>query len=290
MNANKTYLVVGASGTVGSLIATTLAAQGAQVRGTTSKPPGVGTRNGIEYVHVDLGTGAGVREAFEGVDRAFLLAPPGYADQQKLLSPLVAEAARRKLSKVVLMSAMGANAADTPFRRVEIELEKSGVAYNIIRPNWFMQNFNTFWLQGINEQGKILLPVGQAKASFIDARDIAAVAARLLTSDDANGRDFDLTGPQPLDHGAVARILSQETGRSIAYQEIEPDVLRKGLLAGGVPADYAEFLLVILGILKQGYAERTTDAVRELLGREPIRFEQYARDQRAAWNPVRRAA
>ena len=184
---------------------------------------------------------------------------------------------------------MGANAADTPFRRVEQELEQSGLRYNIIRPNWFMQNFNTFWLAGIRDNGKIQLPVGTAKTSFIDARDIADVATRLLVADGVDNRDFDLTGPTALDHDAVARILSEATGRKVTYEEIEPDVLRKGLLAGGVPADYTEFLLVILGFLKQGYAERTTTAVRELIGRDPIAFERYARDNRAAWTEAKAA-
>ena len=286
----KTFLVVGASGSVGSGIVQALVAQGHAVRATTHRRDNVGRKGAVETVLLDLAGGEGTREVFEGVERAFLLAPPGYADQHRLLSPLVAEAARRKLEKVVLMTAMGADAADTPFRRVEQELERSGLRYHIVRPNWFMQNFNTFWLQGINAQGKILLPAGRAKASFIDARDIAAVAVRLLTVDDLGDGAFDITGAEALDHDQVASILSAETGRKITYEEIAPDVLRKGLLAAGVPADYAGFLLVILGFLAQGYAERTTGSVRELLGREPIAFRQYARDHRAAWNPTRKAA
>jgi len=283
------YLVVGASGTVGSGIARSLVDSGARVRATTSRRQAAAFRDGIEWVHANLATGEGVASAFDGVDRAFILVPPGYADQHAIASPLVAEAARRKLDKVVLMTAMGANAAETPFLRVERELAASGVAYNIVRPNWFMQNFQTFWVQGINEQGKILLPVGQARASFIDARDIAAVAVRLLTTHDQDGKDFDLTGPQALDHDAVARILSEVSGRKIEYREIEPATLRQGFLAGGVPADYAEFLLVILDYLRQGYAERTTDAVKRLTGRDPISFEQYARENRAAWKVAKAA-
>ena len=283
------YLVIGASGTVGSKIVQSLVRDGLDVRATTHRKEAVGRKDGVERVYFDLATGEGVAQLFEGVDRAFLLAPPGYADQYKLLSPLVAEARRRKLDKVVLMTAMGANVADTPFRRVEQELEASGLRYNIIRPNWFMQNFNTFWLAGIRDQGKILLPVGTAKTSFIDARDIADVATRLLVTDGVDNRDFDLTGPAALDHDEVARIVSKATGRKVAYEEIEPDVLRKGLLAGGVPADYTEFLLVILGFLKQGYAERTTTAVRDLIGREPLPFAQYARDHTAAWTQAKAA-
>lgn len=289
-NTMSKYLVIGASGTVGAGIVQQLTGQGHAVRATTHRKEAVGTRGNVETVLVDLATGAGVDAAFNGIDGAFLLAPPGYADQQKLLSPLVAAARRAKVGKVVLMTAMGANAADTPFRRVEEELAASGAPFNVIRPNWFMQNFQTFWVHGINANGTIALPAGTAKTSFIDARDIAAVATRLLTTHDQDGRDFDLTGPESLTHADVARILSAETGRKIGYQDIEPDVLRKGLLAGGVPADYTEFLLVILGFLKQGYAERTTDTVEKLIGRKPIAFAQYAKDQRQAWNPVKAAA
>ncbi len=285
----KKYLVIGASGTVGSQIVQSLVRDGLDVRATTHRKEAVGKKDGVERIYLDLATGEGIAQAFEGVDRAFLLAPPGYADHYKLLSPLVAEARRRKLDKVVLMTAMGANAADTPFRRVEQDLEMSGLRYNIIRPNWFMQNFNTFWLAGIRDHGKIQLPVGSAKASFIDARDIADVATHLLVADGVDNRDFDLTGPAAIDHDDVARIISQATGRTVAYEEIEPEVLRKGLLAGGVPADYTEFLLAILSFLKQGYAERTTNTVRELLGREPLPFERYARDQRAAWTQAKAA-
>ena len=284
------YLVVGASGTVGSQIVQSLVAQGHQVRATTSRPAAAGKQGNVETVALNLATGEGLAAAFNGVDGAFLLAPPGYADQQKLLGPLVAEAQRVKLGKVVLMTAMGANAADTPFRRVEEQLAASGVAYNIIRPNWFMQNFQTFWVHGINAEGKIALPAGTAKTSFIDAGDIAAVAVRLLTTHDQDNKAFDLTGPEALTHDQVAQVLSKETGRTITYQDIDPDVLRKGLLAGGVPADYTEFLLVILGFLKQGYAERTTGEVKALLGREPVSFAQYARNARAAWEPQRKVA
>ncbi len=280
----KKVLVFAASGLVGSALVKQLVASGVPVRAATSRADAAGTREGVEWVHADLATGSGLAAAFAGVRRAFLIAPPGHADQYRVLSPAVEEAKRAGLEKVVLMTAMGANAVETtPFRRVERELEQSGLAWNIIRPNWFMQNFQTFWLHGILNQGKILLPAGTAKTSFIDARDISAVAFRLLTTDDQDNRDFDLTGPAAIDHAEVARIITRVSGRAVAYEEITPDTLRQGLLGAGLPADYTEFLLVILDFLKQGYAERTTDAVRNLTGREPIAFARYAQDNVEAW-------
>jgi uncharacterized protein YbjT (DUF2867 family) len=272
-------LVVGASGTVGSELAHLLTAQGEGVVKVTSRVP-----TATDQIQLDIVSRIGLQDAFGGVDRAFLLSPPGHVNQDELLAPLIDEARERGLKKVVLMSAMGANADDNaPLRKAERRLEASGLPYNIIRPNWFMQNFNTFWIQGILQQGKIFLPVGTAKGSFIDARDIAAVAAKLLTSDSFANRDFDLTGPAALDHDAVAAILSRETGRSITYEDIPPAAMLDGLLTAGVPRPYAEFLILILGFFKAGYSERTTDAVAQILGRAPGTFEQYAKDYRAAW-------
>jgi len=287
----KTYLVVGASGTVGSCVVQGLVGHGEEVRALTSRKERAGAREGkVLWTYANLASGEGVSEAFEGVQRAFLLAPPGYADQHAVLRPLIDEARRRQLEKVVLMSAMGANAVESaPLRQAEIALERSGLAYNIVRPNWFMQNFHTFWLHGINTQGRILLPAGKAKTSFIDARDIADVVLRLLTSDDLRDQAFDITGPEALDHDEVAAILSRATGKTIRYQEITPQQMNQALLAAGLPADYAGFLVTILGFLAQGYAAPVTGEVERLTGHQPRRFEQYAQENSAVWQPPAQA-
>jgi len=272
-------LVIGASGAVGSELSRLLAAQGQTVVRATSRTP-----EAADQVQLDLVTRVGLESALDGVDRAFFLAPPGYVDQEALLAPLIDAAKTRGLGKVVLMTAMGANADEaSPMRKAERRLEASGVAFNIIRPNWFMQNFNTFWLHGIQTVGQILLPVGLAKGSFIDARDIAATAAALLTTDAFANQDFDLTGPRALDHNEVAAILSKAAGKSIGYTDITPEAMLQGLLGAGIPRDYAEFLLLILGFFKAGYAERTTDSVLTITGHPPRTFEHYAQDYRANW-------
>ena len=279
---NDLILVVGASGTVGSEVVSLLKSTGYRVRTTTSKPV---SNLDVDKVHLNLATGDGIKHAFSGVDRAFFLSPPGYSDQYMILAPLIQEAKRQGLKKVVLMTAMGANAVESsPFRRAEIDLEKSGLRYNIIRPNWFLQKFNTFWIQDIREQKKILLPVGQAKVSFIDARDISAVAVKLLTDDSNFNQAFDLTGPAAVDHDEVAYAISQATGKKITYQEIQPAVLKKGLLTAGLPSDYVDFLLLILGFLREGYNATVNSNVRDILGRDAKTLAQYSQHYKQNWN------
>lgn len=277
----STFLVVGARGTVARDVARQLEAVGHTVRRGTSRQADAGE------VHLNLATGAGLAESVAGVDGVFAFAPPGYTNQDVLLPPLFAAAAAAGVRKVVLMSAMGANASDdVPLRKAELALERSGLAWNIVRPNWFMQNFHTFWLHGITVHHAIQLPVGDARTSFIDARDIADVVATLLQRADLDNRDYDLTGREALTHAEVATILSETLGRAIRFEDITTDAMRPGLLAAGLPPDYAEFLLVILGYLKAGYAERITDAVQAITGQAPRRFAEYARDYRGAYPAV----
>jgi uncharacterized protein YbjT (DUF2867 family) len=271
-------LVVGASGTVGTSLVEALRAKGHEVVRATSQKPGADQRL------FNLVTGEGLSTAFTDIERAFLLSPPGHTNQDELLGPVIAEAKAKGLKKVVLMTAMGANADDSlPLRKAEIALEKSGLAYNIIRPNWFMQNFNSYWLHNILAHGEIQLPVADAKGSFIDTRDIAAVAAELLTRHDFDNRDFDLTGDESLDHHQVAELLSRVTEKPIRFRDITPEELRSQLLAAQLPGPYVEMLLTILGYFKLGYSARITDAVSTITGRAPIRFAQYAKDYRSAW-------
>ena len=272
------FLILGASGQVGGELARQLEAAGHLVRRATSREPGPG------QVHVDLRTGAGVREALSGVDGAFLLAPPGYTNQDVLLAPVIDAAVALGVGKLVLMTAMGADADPTaPMRRAELALEASGIAWNVIRPNWFMQNFHTYWRHGIVTADAIQLPVGSARGSFIDVRDIAAVAAVLLQTDTFANRAFDLTGGEALSHDEVATLLSRELGRTIRFEDITPDAMRAGLLAAGLPADYADFMLVILHYFTLGAAERITDAVPMITGAPARTFADYARDYRDAF-------
>lgn len=277
---NELILVTGSNGTVGSELVKKLKNMGYQTRSTTSKA----VKSSHELVQINLATGEGVSAAFEGVDRAFLLSPPGYADQYALLSPLIQEAKRRGLKKVVLMTAMGANAnPEAPFRRAEIELEKSGLSYNIIRPNWFLQNFNTFWVQGINEKSQILVPAGNAKVSFIDARDISSVAAKLLTSNEFENKDFDLTGDESVSHQDVAQAISKASGRLIEYNEISSEEFKQGLTQAGLPKDYIDFMGMIFGFLREGYNERKTTSVRDITGVVARSLSQYANDYKSFW-------
>jgi len=179
---------------------------------------------------------------------------------------------------------MGVDANEAlPFRRVERELEKSGVPYNIIRPNWFMQNFNTFWIHGILTEKKIRLPGGDAKVSFIDSRDISDSATELLLNDRLSNQAFTLTGPDAVDHARAASALSEVIGARVTYENADPEAFKAGLIGAGVPADYAALLVVLFEVLRAGHAAPVTGDVEKITGHKPRSLQQYAQDFRKSW-------
>lgn len=277
--------VYGGTGLVGSGVIDGLLADGHQVLAGSRNPERSPARDGLSWVTADASQPRQGTESLNQAEALFLLSPPGYTDQYSVLAPWIDAAKAADVRKIVLMSAMGVEhlPPEVPFRKLELELMDSGVDYSIIRPNWFMQNFATFWLQGILDDGKIYFPAGDAQTSFIDARDIAAVTTRLLIDQNRKNTEFLLTGGEGLTHGEVAEILSTTTRSKIEYANISPEQFRDGLLKAGLPEDYADFLVTIAGALRDGHAAEISPAVGEILGHAPTRFTEYATGAREAW-------
>ncbi len=277
--------VFGATGLVGQNLIKELLLSGHEVFAGSRHPEKGKTQENLNWVAADALEPKQGLEILTKVDAAFFLSPPGYTNQYEILAPWIEKAKEVKLKKLVLMTAMGVEHAppEAPFRKTELLLESSGLNWNIIRPNWFMQNFNTFWISGILNDGKIYFPGGDAVASFIDGRDIARVAAKLLTTNDFNNAAYALTGPSPINHDEVAKIISDTTGKSISYVNITPEDFKKGLLGAGLPEDYSDFMNYIASALKDGYAAPVTDSVKKITGKAPTTFEEYAADHKTAW-------
>ncbi|TGK89472.1 NAD-dependent epimerase/dehydratase family protein [Leptospira bourretii] len=277
--------VYGGSGLVGGHLVTELQKQGHEVWAGSRKPESQKSSANLHWVFADSSNLTKGLEVLEQVDAAYFLSPPGQTNQYEILSPWIEKAKQVRLKKLVLMTAMGVDHAppEAPFRKTEILLEGAGIPWNIIRPNWFMQNFHTFWIAGIKQDQKIYFPGGNAKTSFIDARDIASVAAVLLTTTKYDNQAFTLTGPESIDHNEVAKHLTNVSGKNIEYVDVDPKVFESSLVSAGLSKDYAAFLVMIAGALKEGFSAPILDTVKTLTGKNPISFAEYAKDFASSW-------
>lgn len=235
---------------------------------------------GAEGVVFDFADAATIAPAFEGVGRVYIMLPSGYVNARELLLPVVAAAAAVG-AKIVFQSVLGVDADDDiPYRQVEIAVEKSGVPFVILRPNWFSDNFHTFWKAGI-EHGVIAVPAGEGKSSFIDARDIAESAVAALGSSAFDGKAYDLTGPRAYSYAEAAKLISGAIDRPVSYQSLDDAAFIAMLTRAGVARDYASFLASIFHPVRGGWTAAVTDNVETLTGKAPRSLEDYVRDHAA---------
>lgn len=267
--------VFGATGTVGSLLVDILVKQGHTVRALSRKATAL---PGAQAVRFDFSQPEMLGAVLDGINAAYVLMPADNLNVLGYLSPVIREAAARGV-KVVFQSVMGveANEAD-PYRQAELQLERSGTPYVILRPNWFSDNFHVMWSHDVRA-GRLMLPAGNGETSFIDARDIAEAAAAALTTRKFDGQAFTLTGPQALSFGTAAAVISRARGQPLEYVPMTEAAFVQGMQSAGFDAAYAAMLAELFAAVREQWTAPTTDAIQALTGHAPRSFERYAEER-----------
>lgn len=278
-------LVTGAGGTVGSEVVKQLAAAGAKMRAGfhSEEKAEEARRKGIDGIALDFAKIETLQRAMDSVDRVFLISG-NVPHQTELELNVVREAKRAGVLQVVKHSVWGAETEGFTFARIHRPVEKeivaSGMAYTILRPNGYMQNMNNFYGLTIRKQGVFYLPASDAHVSHIDARDVARVAAAVLTDSGqaAQGQCYELSGPEALSCYDIAEKLSAVAGREISFVDISDGDFLKSSISSGMPKAAAMAVLELFHYYMTGAASRVTYNVQTLTGHAPLTFDQYARD------------
>ncbi len=142
-----------------------------------------------------------------------------------------------------------------------------------LRPSWFMQNFTGTHAhaRSIRDEGIIWTATETGRVGFVDAEDIAAVAVRALTDEQAPNTDLVLTGPEALGHDDIAAIITEVTGRPVVHRRLSYRQMRDRLTAE-VPVEFAAMLADLDRAIAGGAEDRVTDTVHRLTGRPPRAF------------------
>ncbi len=281
-----TILVTGATGTVGSEVVRQLSTKGETVKAAarSANDNTFSNLNGVQTIQLDLNSTDIFASAFQGVDKLFLLTP-FQSNMVDLTSNLVNEAKKTKIKYIVKQSVMGADAEPgiTPsrlHRQAEKIIEESGIPFTFLRPNFFMQNFVNFFSQTIKSQNAFYVPAGDAKVSFVDVRDIAAVAVQALASNNGKheGKAYNITGGEALSYGQAAEILSKQLGKKVNYVNVSDEDAHKGMKDMSMDEWTINSMIELFEITRAGYASAISPAVEEITGSKPISFNQFASD------------
>ncbi|MFL6474991.1 MAG: SDR family oxidoreductase [Nitrososphaera sp.] len=302
-DVGRTILVTGATGTVGSEVVKQLASSSSYSSGQSIIRAAVHSKNKVdkfsqygseifEIVNMDYNKPETIAAALDKVGKLFLLTLPSL-NMTDISSKVVREAKKNGVQRIVKLSVFGADAEPGIIigrlhRQEEKIIEESGITYTFLRSSAFMQNFVNYYGYTIKTQNAIYLPAGEGKVSFVDARDVAAVAAKLLTENNGRSRHdkkaYVVTGSEALSYSQVAEIISKEIGRKISYIDTSEEDARKSMKSMGREDWLIDAILEEFYNTRAGNRSETTNIVEQIIGRKPTSFAQFVRDYANSFN------
>jgi uncharacterized protein YbjT (DUF2867 family) len=272
-------LITGASGTVGRTVLQEVSRTPSSVRAMfRSKEEAAKAPSGCQPVLADFSDKPSLRKALDGVTAVYLVCSP-IPQLVELESNVLDVCKETGVQHVVLNSALGAGDFPKSFpswhRKVEDKLKSTGISFTILRPNGFLQNIVAYNAPSIRAQGAFYASMSDAKVSYLDVGDIAAVAAKALHAGAHAGKTYELHGPEAISNQELAKRISRVAGRTVNYVDIPESAQREAMLGLGMPEWQVTALVDLQQYYKQGGGAKTDGLLKSLIERDPVTLDQY---------------
>jgi uncharacterized protein YbjT (DUF2867 family) len=280
-------LVIGGTGKVGGEVVKELQKRKAEIRLLVRKHD-TPTPQGAEVVTGDLLDPVSVEKAIRGVAKLYLL---NAVAPDELTQGLIAYdlAKKLKLNHIVYHSVFRVeHFKDVPHFASKLAMESAirefEVPFTIIRPNYFIQNDATL-KDSLMKAGIYPMPLGDAGISVVDIRDIAEATAIVLTSDEHEGKTYNLNGPEALSGTKAASVWSKLLGKEIRYGGHDMAAFEEQMRDSAPSWSAFDIRMMFQGYLERGFVAETGDVEKltRLLGHAPRRYEDFAAETVALW-------
>ena len=289
----KPILITGATGTIGHFLKQELLSAHHPVRLAVRNPKKFSDEDKalVEAVYFDYKDQDSRKQALQGIEQLFWLTPSPTQmkaaetfDEIAVATEFLAEMKQVGVQHIVRISGMGADQyKESPHFQVEELLRKSGIAYTILRPAFFMQIFSSYYRDGIKKENRIHVYDAGVREAFVDARDIAAVAAKSFLDPSHRQQIYTLTSSELLNYADIADLLTKTLNREITYTAQSDTDSMNTLTNSGWEQKAAEIYIMFLQAAQQGVFSVLTNDVKKVLGRDPISFQQYVKDYASMW-------
>ncbi|MFK7995270.1 MAG: NmrA family transcriptional regulator [Granulosicoccus sp.] len=256
-------LIVGKSAKTGRRVEQRLQAQGYLTQGVSR----------TSYPAFDWEDETTWHAALEGTKSAYITFYPDLAipSAENSIKSFIAVAKEVGLQHLVLLSGRGEQGAE----RAEKVLMNSGLDWNVVRANWFMQNFSEgFMIEGIL-QGELMLPAADIVEPFVDIDDVADVAVAALTRPELRNRLFEVSGPRSMTFSETVSEISEATGYPVKFTQISFEEFQEGLRQQGLPEDMLWLMRELFTVVFDGRNSKPVSGVEEALGRPATDFREY---------------
>ena len=278
-------ILITTPGKVGSEAASLLAAAGTPARVLVRRPEHAATLKeaGIDVVVGDLDDPSSLQAALDGVSSIILVSPAVPAQELRVVDAAVAG----DVKHVVKVTSKASR--DSPIERrrgqseIEAGLAASGLPHTLLRANAYMQNFLVL-APVIAKTSSFASSAADGRVGLVDARDVAAVAARIAAQPQGHaGQTYWITGPQLLSYADVAAIFSDVLERAITFHPRTAEEDRDAMIAAGIPAPIAEQNAQAFTLIATGDAEWLSDDAEKVLGHPTRPFQRFALDYKTAF-------
>ena len=275
-------LLTGVTGKTGGETAKQLLKKGATLRALVRDENKAARlkASGVELVVGDIADADTVRRALKGVEKAFLTLPNGKTQlaNEKQFTDLAVAARVKHLVKMSSMEAVADAKTSIPKGHwaAEEHIRASGLAWTMVKPNFFMQNLLASAV-AIKAQRKFFLPMGNGTTGMADIRDIGAVCAEVLTGKGHAGQSYEITGPEVLTFYDVADRFTEVLGEKVEYVPMPMDQFRERMNKILEPWHLNAVCELFQEIADIGL-DHTTDTFKKLIGRDPISVRQFITD------------
>jgi uncharacterized protein YbjT (DUF2867 family) len=281
-------LVTGATGRVGYRLMEALADAHAEATAMVRVEAKAGDLPGTPRYTVATFDDPPPAETLREFDRVFLLSPAQeeQAELETVFIDAIAAAGHRP--HIVKLAADGFQDPDNEVRfmrshrQVAAHLDALDLPVTYLAPSLYMENLLAT-ADTIRKEGVIRTPAGRGRVGFVAARDVAAVAARVLTSPGHDGEIYVLTGPEALRYADVAQRVSAVFAREVDYENQPPKRARDLMVAGGMARWEADGYAELFEWVRAGGAATVTQTVREVTGEDPQLIEDWLGDARASF-------
>ena len=288
VGSDTTYVILGASGNTGSIVADFLLSKGKKVRvvGREAGRLQRFVRNGAAAFTADLSDAAALSKAFSGARAAYLMLPPiSSREDQEQQSDAIAQAAKGSgLRYAVYLSSYGAHVPQGtgPIAGLYSSEQKLNAIGDLnvlhLRAAYFMENNLAAidMVRGMGLFGHALLP--DLKLPMIATRDVGDYAAQRLLDLDISGKETrELLGQRDLSMTEVTAAIARGIGKpDLRYEQFSYDQVRQGLVQMGwspkKTAVYIEMFQAINGGLLVAQEPRSPK------NSTPTTFERFVQD------------
>ena len=279
--------VFGATGTTGAPLVDTLMAKGATVRAVTSDPSRLDAlkAKGCEAVVANFTDPAALARACDGAEKIYLVTP-AHLNMRQWKANVIEAAKAAGVRHIVVATGLGASPkAGLTFGKWHSEtqelLKQSGLDWTFVQPTYFMQNL--LWQAGNIAKDAVYYDDLGGPVAWIDARDIADVAAEALTAPGYEGKALGLTGPEALAAEDIAALLSEVAGRTVTCAPLSAEDAKAGMVAGGMQDEVAGAMVELASLAPKGYLAGIETTVSDVLGRPARRFAGFVAENRDAF-------